>query len=191
MAGANEEPQAQAGGSVFSLPNTINAGQSFSVASGFAVGSVAVVLGSMGAGGVGGSISYQELANFSVNVATDLLFTVDLLDNKSLGKGFDSATFQISENGTVLENHLFTDLASAQAFFSDNPINLTLLAGLNIIPLSFSEMISGGDGFAFDYAAISPIITPLPTTLPLFASGLVGLVLLGWRRKKRIDAEAV
>ena len=46
------------------------------------------------------------------------------MDNESLGKGFDSATFQISENGTVLENHLFTDLASAQAFFSDNPINL-------------------------------------------------------------------
>jgi hypothetical protein len=157
---------AQAGGSVFSLPNTINAGQSFSVASGFAVDPVAVVLGSMGAGGVGGSLSYQELANFSVNVATDLLFTVDLLDNKSLGKGFDSATFQITENGTVLENKLFTDLASAQAFFSDNLINLTLLAGLNIIQLSFNEMIIGGDGFAFDYAAVSPIITPLPTTLP-------------------------
>jgi hypothetical protein len=29
---------------------------------------------------------------------------------------------------------VFTDLASAQAFFSDNLINLTLLAGLNIIP---------------------------------------------------------
>jgi len=124
----------------------------------------------MGAGGVGGSISYQELVNFSVNVATDPSFTVDLLDNKSLGKGFNSATFQISENGTVLENKLFTDLASAQAFFSDNVINLTLLAGLNIIQLSFNEMISGGDGFAFDYAAISPITTPVPTTLPLFAS---------------------
>ena len=93
-----------------------------------------------------------------------------MLDNKSLGKGFDSATFQINENGTVLENHLFTDLASAQAFFSENLINLTLLAGLNIIQLSFNEMISGGDGFAFDYAAISPITTPVPTTLPLFAS---------------------
>jgi hypothetical protein len=159
--------------------------QSFSVASGFAADSVAVVLGSMGAGGVGGSISYQELANFSVSVATDPLFTVDLLDNKSAGKGFDSATFQIIENGTVIENHLFTDLASAQAFFSDNLINLTLLAGLNIIQLSFSEKISGGDGFAFDYAAISPIITPLPTTLPLFATGLAGLGLLGWRRKKK------
>jgi hypothetical protein len=115
---------AQAGGSIFSLPNTINAGQSFSVASGFAVDNVAVVLDSMGAGGVGGSLSYQEVANFSVSVTTDLLFTVDLLDNNSLGKGFDSATFQITENGNVLENHLFTDLASAQAFFSDNLINL-------------------------------------------------------------------
>ena len=156
--------------------------------SGWQRGPVAVVLGSMGAGGVGGSLSYQERVNFSVNVATDPFFTVDLLDNKSLGKGFDSATFQISENGTVLENHLFTDLASAQAFFSDNPINLTLLAGLNIVQLSFNEKISGGDGFAFDYATTSSVVTPLPTTLPLFATGLAGLGLLGWRRKKKAAA---
>jgi hypothetical protein len=68
---------------------------------------------------------------------------------------------------------------------SSSRINLTLLAGLNIIQLSFNESISGGDGFAFDYAAISPIITPLPTTLPLFASGLGALGLLGWRRKRK------
>jgi hypothetical protein len=101
----------------------------------------------------------------------------------SLGKGFDSATFQISENGTVLEDKLFTDLASAQAFFSDNPIGITLLAGLNTIRLSFNETISGGDGFSFDYAAIAPV--PLPPTLLLFAPGLGGLGLLGWRRKRR------
>jgi hypothetical protein len=29
---------------------------------------------------------------------------------------------------------------------------------------------------------------PLPSALPLFATGLVGLVLLGWRRKKRTTA---
>jgi hypothetical protein len=83
---------------------------------------------------------------------------------------------------------LFTDLASAQAFFSNNPINLTLLAGLNIIQLSFDEKISGGDGFAFDYAAVSPIVTPLPNALPLFATGLAGLGLFGWRRKKKTIA---
>jgi len=38
--------------------------------------------------------------------------------------------------------------------------------------------------FASDVEAI-----PLPAALPLFASGLVGLLLLGWRRKKKaIDA---
>jgi hypothetical protein len=97
-------------------------------------------------------------------------------------KGFDSATFQISANGAVLDNQMFTDLASAQAFFSNNLINITLLVGLNIIQLSLNEMISGGDGFSFDYAAIAP--TPVPPTLLLFATGLGGLGLLGWRRKK-------
>src|SRR3974390_3620423 len=84
---------------------------------------------------------------------------------------------------------MFTDLASAQAFFSNNIINITLLAGLNIIQLWFNEMISGGDGFAFDYAAIAP--TPLPPTLLLFATGLAGLGLLGWRRKKKQSALCV
>jgi hypothetical protein len=60
------------------------------------------------------------------------------------------------------------------------------LAGLNIIQLSFNEMISGGDGFSFDYAAIAPV--PLPGALTLFVTGLVGLGLLGWRRKKKTAA---
>jgi hypothetical protein len=179
---------AQAGGSIFSLSNTINAGQSFSVVSRFVVGPLTVALGSMGAGGVGGSLSYQESVSFSLNVETDPIFTVALLNNNSLGKGFDSATFQLTENGTVLDNKLFTDLASAQAFFSNNPINITLLAGLNIIQMSFNEMVSGGDGFSFNYAAIAP--TPLPPTLLLFASGLGALGLLGWRRKRKAQAAA-
>jgi hypothetical protein len=124
-----------------------------------------------------------ESADFTVDFTTDPIFTVDLLDNNSLGKGFDSAEFKILLNGNVLMDQLFTDLASAQTFFSDNLINLTLLAGLNIIQLSFSELISGGGGFSFNYAAIVP--TPLPGSLSLFATGLVGLVLLGWRRKKK------
>ena len=32
---------------------------------------------------------------------------------------------------------------------------------------------------------IRALLTPLPATLPLFASGLVGLGLLGWRRKRK------
>jgi hypothetical protein len=29
------------------------------------------------------------------------------------------------------------------------------------------------------------VVTPIPAALPLFATGLVGLGLLGWRRKKK------
>ena len=47
-------------------------------------------------------------------------------------------------------------------------------------------MISGGDGFSFDYAAIVP--TPLPGTLPLFATGLGALGLVGWLKKKKAIA---
>ena len=87
-----------------------------------------------------------------------------------------------------LQNFLRDHLrARGRTSFGVHPRRV-LLAGLNIIQLSFNEMIGGGDGFAFDYAAISPIITPLPTTLPLFASGLVGLGLLGWRRKRKAIA---
>jgi hypothetical protein len=38
------------------------------------------------------------------------------------------------------------------------------------------------------FGAIEP--TPLPTTLPLFATGLGGLGLLGWRKKRKAQAVA-
>src|SRR6516164_8210530 len=70
---------------IWNWPSTLGHSRPRSVRqSGFAVDNVAVVLGSMGAGGVGGSLSYQEVANFSVSVATEPFFAVDLLDNKSL-----------------------------------------------------------------------------------------------------------
>jgi hypothetical protein len=49
------------------------------------------------------------------------------------------------------------------------------------IPPSFSpfRLVTGG-------SAVPAV--PLPTALPLFASGLVGLLLLGWRRKRKAAA---
>jgi len=41
---------------------------------------------------------------------------------------------------------------------------------------------------ALDITGVNAATTPLPAALPLFASGLVGLVLLGWRRKRKVAA---
>jgi len=43
----------------------------------------------------------------------------------------------------------------------------------------------GGDGYL-----TSNVATPLPATLPLFATALGGLGLLGWRRKRKAQAVA-
>ena len=69
--------------------------------------------------------------------------------------GFDSALFKISLNSVVIDSQSFTDLASAESFFSNHLINVPLLAGLNSVQLVFTETMSSAGGFSFDYAVAS------------------------------------
>jgi hypothetical protein len=68
------------------------------------------------------------------------------------------------------------------------------------MPVEFSFMVTGsgsdtltffetdGPGFmALDDVSLTAA-TPLPAALPLFATGLGGLGLLGWRRKRKAQA---
>ena len=180
---------AQAGGASPPPSNAITAGQSFSNVSGFNAGLLSVALGSMGAGGTGGSFAYHTSVNLTLNAIGGPLL-VDLLGNTSLGTGFDNATFQIKSNGSILDNEFFTDLASAQSFFSNNLLLLPILAGLNDIQMTFDAMMSGGQGFGFNYAVAGIAQTPLPPSLIMMLSGLVMLGLLGWRRKRKAQAAA-
>ena len=52
--------------------------------------------------------------------------------------------------------------------------------------------MSGGEGFNFDYAAANLSDTPLPGTLPLFATtdSLGALGLFDWRRKRKAQLAA-
>ena len=58
---------------------------------------------------------------------------------------------------------------------------------------SITSLVLTTDTNAFEvdnFAAIEPTATPIPAAFPLFATGLGGLGLLGWRRNRKTQAVA-
>src|SRR5262249_9770085 len=78
-----------------------------------------------------------------------------------------------------------------------SPVNFSVLLGAVVHPLSLELFktlaINGAFKVYFDDVSIAgPTVsaTPPPAGLPLFATGLGALGLLGWRRKRKGAAEA-
>jgi hypothetical protein len=59
---------------------------------------------------------------------------------------------------------------------------------LRDITLDMGTNLGGVEDLSVNYALVLNPPVPLPGALPLFATGLVGLGLLGWRRKKKAAA---
>jgi hypothetical protein len=140
---------------------------------------------------VGGSPAYQQTASFMFNAGSTPLL-IDLISNASLGTGFDSATFRVSDNGNLIVSDAFPNLAAAQAFFSNNNLlNIQLAGGLNNVQLAFSETMSGGERFSFYYSTASVSATPLPPAWTMMLIGIAGLSFVAYRRKSKPALMAV
>jgi hypothetical protein len=89
-------------------------------------------------------------------------------------------------NGSIAGNGPHNPFLNDSATFTINITGLTSASVVNSATFSFgttegAELVTGVD---------PPITTPLPSALPLFATGIGGLGLLGWRRKRKAKAVA-
>jgi len=96
-----------------------------------------------------------------------------------------STTFSIS-NSSGFSAALYTNYSGSTTSF-DTPLFGGLIsdASFSSVSLMGTEI---GDGIFLDnlYYSTAPT-TPVPAALPLFATGLGGLGLLGWRRKRKMQ----
>ena len=111
------------------------------------------------------------------------------LDPLTENGGFDSLRFQIFEEGASVFDQTFANAASADAFFDDNILNLGLwttgLSGDLDLAFQFDLVASGlNDGYSLNLiAGVTSSPVPLPASVWLFASGLLGLLVV--RRRTR------
>jgi len=124
----------------------------------------------------------RESIDFSDHALTITFIAVD--PNSNLSANFAASTF----NGflfAILLGNPFDPVASVSGIASSrvSEPNDHQLA-INMQGLTFNV----GDQIVISFANVNE--TPVPSALPLFATGLGALGLLGWRRKKKAAAAA-
>jgi hypothetical protein len=100
-------------------------------------------------------------------------------------EGFSGGT-----TGTLLDDVTKTISSTASTLIT---LNWTGIDTVSFFPSggTHNPNYSGaGTQFALDNLTITPSVVPLPAALPLFATGLGALGLLGWRRKRKATAIA-
>ena len=115
-----------------------------------------------------------------------------ILDTSDSGPNDNTTPFDLTAlfGATSATTGTFTPATSLQASSNDN----TITVGINFLGGGPASDGACNDCYGPDIVATintpSSGATPLPATLPLFATGLGGLGLFGWRRKRKAQAGA-
>jgi len=145
--------------------------------------SIAGFLGSSLATAIGAAGNYANGATSSTPVTsasagnTEWRFTFSVSSPQLLSVTHDDGVALFGASGVIKPDNETTNAAAIPQAV-DGATLYTLLAGNYTL-----YYVSSNDLPEVLQTTLTPTI-PLPATLPLFATGLAGLGLLGWRRKK-------
>ena len=112
-----------------------------------------------------------------------------LLAPQSTGNGFNSLAFTATKNtSTVLQSVNFTSIASANTYFTDDPIDLGSISGLTSIKFQLN-VTTTAPGDSYDVSLIFGDATanagPVPEPGAMGIGCVVGMSLM--RRRRRRD----
>ena len=146
-------------------------------------------------GSTGGTGSFTVTAPLSITTLGLLTFTTSFpggLFLQSLDVEIGGHDFSLADANIIIPRSV--------TLFNGNLVGMSYV-GTIIEPTKSFELFLAGS--IYDYSELpnagnnasgtiteSPATVPLPSTLPLFATGLGALGLLGWRRKRKAQAAA-
>jgi hypothetical protein len=124
------------------------------------------------------------IGNPTSGFATELAQLTDLTLLSATLQGGDAASFSVTDfvDGTVVPAQDGTQFTLNFSPSASGNYSTTLLLTTD------QGATFGGNGQQFSFNLDATGITPLPATLPLFASGLGVVGLFGWRRKRKAQA---
>jgi hypothetical protein len=160
----------------------IEAGQAASFATYGATPHVlAVGAMSAGYGGTGESLTYTAEADFGFVSPGFWDYAVILNEYSYTGAGFDDLEFQVKLDGNNWHTFNTDSLSAAEAFFTNNTIDLGYLApeSQTIDLISTFTASEVGAGFGFNYTVV-----PEASTWAMMLTGFMGLGFAGWRRAR-------
>jgi hypothetical protein len=158
--GVNAYTQANVGGASFAkAPASDNGYNAYSYASASptataSTGSTMLGAGVLGGNGSGASATYAAQATYDLNLSGKNNLTIGLLNLASYGGGFSDLTFTVKDGSATVLTDSFTTLASAEAFFTDDPLSpksLQNLSGAVDLSLDYQITAKGGEGAGIAY----------------------------------------
>ena len=104
---------------------------------------------------------------------------------------FDGSAQGTAQTGAMITLSNISGTVELTPGAPSTEIAFTLTSSINGNATQFNNGVQGtvtGRSLTQAFSGATPPAIPLPAALPLFATGLIGLGLLGWRRKQKAAA---